>query len=105
MTQDPGRKNKRITLKARTVTNTGGDVAESYSTFATVWADYRPLRMDERFVSDARHSVRTGNFRIYYRSDVTPETVIGYDGLDWRVVGFAEIGHQDELELTAEAVY
>lgn len=102
---DPGKKNRKITLKARTVVNTKGDVVETYTTVATVWADFRPVRMDERFVADARHSVRAGNFRIYHRDDINPEMVIGFDGFDWRITGIAEVGYRSEMDLTAEAVY
>lgn len=105
MAGNPGKKDRKITLKTPTVTSTGGDVVTTYSTLATVWADYRPVRMDERHVSAAKHSVRAGNFRIYHRDDVTPNLVIGFDGRDWRVTGIAEVGYRDELDITAEAVY
>jgi hypothetical protein len=102
---DPGRKNRKITIKRRVVTNTLGDVVETYTTHATVWADFRPLRMDERFTSDARHSVRAGSFRIYHRDDLDPTMIIEWDGKQWRILGFAEVGYRDELDITAEAVY
>ncbi len=85
--------------------NTLGDVVTTYQELATVWADERPMRMDERFTSDARHSMKVSNFRIWFRADVTPEMVISYAGRDWRITGIAEIGLREELELTAEAVY
>jgi SPP1 family predicted phage head-tail adaptor len=102
---DPGKKNRKISLKSKTITNTGGDAVESLTVFAYAYADFRPVRMDERFASDARHSIRAGNFRIYYRDDITPDMVIGFDGLDWRILGIAEVGYRDELDITAEAVY
>lgn len=103
--EDPGQKTKRIQLKAVTEVNTSGSLSKTKTTFDTVWASFRPLRMSERFTSDAKHSVRVGNFRIYHRDDVTPTTVIGYDGRDWDVIGIAEVGEREELEITAEAVY
>jgi SPP1 family predicted phage head-tail adaptor len=103
--RNPGAKNRRISLKAPQVINTLGDVVTTFQEVATVWADERPMRMDERFTSDARHSMRVSNFRIWYRSDVTPEMVISYAGREWRITGIAEIGLREELELTAEAVY
>lgn len=103
--RNPGVKNRRIVLKAPVVVNTLGDVTVTYNEVATVWADERPMRMDERFSSDARHSMRVSNFRIWFRFDVTPEMVIFYAGRDWRITGIAEIGLREELEITAEAVY
>ena len=101
----PGQLNRRITLKRPTLTNTSGDAVSTLQVVDTVWCDVRPMRVDERFQSSALHSVRTSNFRIYYRSDVTPDMLLGYDGLDWKIVGVAELGFRDGLDITAEAVY
>lgn len=106
MAGDPGKKNRKITIQRVTQVNTNGSLGEpTYTTLASVWAEFRPLRMDERFTSDARHSVRAGNFRIYYRSDITPDMVISWDSKTWRILGIAEVGYRDELDLTAEAIY
>ncbi|MBX9580481.1 MAG: head-tail adaptor protein [Gemmataceae bacterium] len=105
MAGDPGKKNKLITLKRKVPANPGGDLDYTYQTVARVWADFRPLRMDERFTSDARHTARVGNFRVYWRDDLTPDLVIEWDGRTWNVLGIAEVGHRDEVDLTAEAVY
>jgi SPP1 family predicted phage head-tail adaptor len=103
--ENAGAKNKLITLKRVVVTNPGGTVTETLTTVARVWASHRPLRMDERFTSDARHSVRVANFRIYHRDDLDPNMVIEWDARTWRIVGIAEVGHRSEQEITAEAVY
>ena len=105
MLGNPGKKNKKITIKRRIVTNTLGDAVSSWVNLASVWADERPLRMDERFQSDAKYSVRVSNFRIYYRADVTPDMQIIHDGLTWRITGIAEIGYREEMELTCEVFY
>ena len=105
MAGDPGRKNRKITIQRVTEVNTSGSLEPRYSTVASVWADFRPLRMDERHESAAKHSVRTGNFRIYFRDDLDPNMVISFDGLRWRITGIAEVGYRDELDITAEAVY
>src|SRR5690349_10235123 len=105
MAGDPGKKNRKITIRRVTEVNTNGSLEKTYATLATVWADFRPLRMDERFASDARHSVRAGNFRIYHRDDIAPEMVIGFDGLNWRILGIAEVGYREELDVTAEVIY
>jgi SPP1 family predicted phage head-tail adaptor len=102
---DPGKKNRLITLKSVTETNTSGSLDKTYATVARVWADFRPLRMDERNQSAAKHSLRTGNFRIYWRDDITPTMVIVWDNQTWRITGIAEVGYQDELDVTAEVVY
>jgi SPP1 family predicted phage head-tail adaptor len=105
MTGDPGSKDRKIVIQQRTDTNTNGDVVTTWATLATVWADVRPLRMSERYSSEAKHSERVNNFRIYFRSDVTPTMRISYDGLYWRITGIAEVNYRDELDITAEAIY
>lgn len=104
MTGDPGKKNYKIILKAATFTNPNGDGQTTYAEKARVWADFRPLRMDERYVSNAKHSVQVGNFRIYHRDDVDPSMIITFMGSDWRITGIATVGFRDELDITAEAV-
>lgn len=103
--QDPGKKRRKITLLKRVLVNSSGDTTSTWTAFASVWADERPLRMDERFQSDALHSVRTSNFRIYYRADVGPEMQLQYAGLNWKITGLAEVGYKEELDITAEVVY
>jgi len=102
---NPGKKNRKIVIQTRTVVNTLGDVVSTWTTLAAVWAEERPLRMDERYQSDAKHSVRVSNFRVWYRADVGPEMQIAYDGRTWRITGIAEIGNREELDITAEVVY
>jgi SPP1 family predicted phage head-tail adaptor len=105
MTGNPGKKNRKIVIQARTVTNTLGDAVSSWTTLASVWAEERPLRMTERQQSAALHSVETSNFRIYYRDDITPEMQVFYKNKSWKIMGLAEIGNREELDITAEAVY
>ena len=101
-----GRMDRKIVLKRPDVQNTLGDVTtKPLLTVATVWADVRPMSASERFRSDALHSVRVSNFRIWHRNDVTPDMLIQYEGLDWRITGIAEIGYREGLDITAEAVY
>jgi SPP1 family predicted phage head-tail adaptor len=105
MASNPGKKNRKITILQRTVTNSLGDAVSGWSTLASVWAEERPLRMDERFQSDSLHSVRVSNFRIWYRDDVGPEMQLSYAGLNWKITGLAELGFKEELDITAEVVY
>lgn len=105
MAGDPGKKNRKITLQRVTEVNTNGSLDKVYTLVARVWADFRPLRMDERHQSAAKHSVRAGNFRVYYRDDVDPTMFIYWDNQRWRITGIAEVGCQEELDLTAEVVY
>jgi SPP1 family predicted phage head-tail adaptor len=105
MATNPGKKNRKITIQTPTVTNVLGEVTTTWSTLASVWAEERPMRMDERFQSAGTHSVRVSNFRVWYRNDITPTMQIVYDGKTWQITGLAEIGNWEELDITAEVVY
>ena len=104
MAGNPGKKNRLIAFERPTVTNALGDVTKTWAKVASVWAEERPLRMDERFVSEAKHSVRVSNFRIYFRSDITELMEIVYAGRRWRIVGINPVDPLDqELDVTGEA--
>lgn len=105
MAGNPGQKNRYITLLTPTEVNNFGDVTVTYTELASVWANERPLRMDERYAAEGKHSVRVSNFRIYYRTDVHPNMMLRYDNLDWRITGIAEVGYHEEMDITAEVVY
>jgi SPP1 family predicted phage head-tail adaptor len=103
--QNPGRKDRFITIQERITVNDNGDVNSTWRNLCKVWASEKPMKMDERYATEAKHSMRVSNFRIYYRDDVGPEMQIVYNGLTWRITGLAEIGYKEELDITAEAVY
>jgi SPP1 family predicted phage head-tail adaptor len=102
---NPGAKNRLITIQERTTVNTDGDANSTWTTLCRVWANERPMRMDERYATEAKHSIRVSNFRVYFRDDISPEMQISYAGLTWRITGLAEVGYREELDITAEAVY
>jgi SPP1 family predicted phage head-tail adaptor len=104
MVGNPGRKNRFITIERPTEVNDLGSVTKTWSTLATVWAEERPLRAEERYLSEGKHSVRVSNFRIYYRSDITELMELVYAGRRWRITGIAPVDTLDqELDITAEA--
>lgn len=102
--KNPGRKNRRILVRKPVVTNDRGEVTVTYEDFLTLWAEERPVRMEERFQAEARHTMRVSSFRVWFRSDIDQEMVLGYGGRTWRITGLAEVGYREELDITAEAV-
>jgi len=94
-----------IQRQAGTTQSASGKPVESWVTFASVWASVVPLSATERFRSDAKHSVRVSSFSIRWLDGVLPTMRIVYEGLNWRILGIAELGRRDGLEITAEAVY
>lgn len=102
--KNPGRKNRKILVRKPVVTNDRGEVTVTHEDFLTLWAEERPMRMEERYQAQARHTMRVSNFRVWFRSDITQEMVIAHEGRLWRVTGLAEVGNREELDITAEAV-
>lgn len=102
----PGKLDRRITIEQVTLAqNAMGEPVETWAPFAEVWTDVRPMTATERFESDARHSARVSNFRIRYLTGIDPTMRISYEGLSWRILGIAELGRREGLDVTAEVVY
>ena len=74
------------------------------TTVATVWANRISIRSRERFAAQADLAVQTDRWQIYWRSDVTEDMWLTYDGIDYKITGIAEMGFKEGLELTTERV-
>jgi SPP1 family predicted phage head-tail adaptor len=99
-----GRLDRRITIEGVGEGRTAsGDVTETWSTVAVVWAGIRAPRGDEVFAAREEQAERELVFRIRWRSDVTAKMRIQYDGLTWDIEHVAEIGRREGLELRAKA--
>lgn len=69
------------------------------------WAHLTEARSKERFSNDAGvRSSSNGTFLIAYTSEVTTKDRISYSGKYWRIVGLAEVGYRELLEISAEVV-
>lgn len=101
-----GALDREITIEvAAESVSAAGETVQVWSTFAECWAAVKPLSATERFKSDARHSARVSVFTIRYVSGVLRTMRIVYEGLNWRILGIAEVNRREGLDITAEAVY
>lgn len=67
-----GRLNKRITIEQQsTAYDAAGQLVESWSTFATVWADIKFKSGSETIKSDALVSTVPASIRIRYKQGIT----------------------------------
>lgn len=100
-----GKLDRRIVLQAFTTTQDGyGEENESWSTFATVWAQVMPFTGRERFVADQVSGEADTRFRIRWRSDIDVTQRIVYDGDTYDIEGVIEIGRHEGLEILAKAL-
>lgn len=102
---DPGRRDRLVTIEqyALTQDTTGGEV-KTYSVFRKAWAQVVPLTARDRNMSGGVHSERESKFLIPYISGIDETMRISYDDLYWEILGIAEIGRREGLELLARAV-
>lgn len=100
-----GELNRRVTIKARS--ESGGLVGEATVTFddvAEVWAAVKPL--SSRIISEFRQAKLEGMIEvsIRYRSDVTSEHIICWDGHLWNIANLVNWAGQNEY-LTLTCTY
>lgn len=79
-----------------------GEETETWVRFARVWANARPLRAAERFASAMERESKVYTFRIRWLKNVEPDMRIVFDSQNYRIIGIAEMGRRDGLEITAE---
>lgn len=100
MAMRAGRMDRRIVIQSVSrVQDASGEPLESWSTLATVWAAVSPIRGNERFVDSQEKAERTTRFRIRYRSDVTADNRISYDGNIYDIEAVIELSRQEGLEI------
>lgn len=100
-----GRLDRRIILETVTETRDEfGAVIEGWETWKSVWAQVIPMNAQERFLSDAKRSVRVNKFKIRYLNGLLNTMRIRYEGLIYNITGIAELGRFEGYEITGEAV-
>jgi SPP1 family predicted phage head-tail adaptor len=100
-----GKMDRRVTIQSNTTSrNSYGEETDSWSTLATVWAEVRHLRGDEKFLAKAVTTEKVITVRIRYRSDVTTQNRLVWESNNYDITEVAEIGRREGLEITAERI-
>lgn len=88
ISQPAGLLDQRITIEQKAVTrNSIGEETDTWSTFATVWAQYRPVRVDERLAGAQLQAECDLIFRIRYVAGIDPEMRIVWRGQRYELAG------------------
>lgn len=83
----------------------GGGGTITWELRQKAWAKVSDLRSRERFASDAGvRAASTGVFVIPFSSTVSTKDRIFYNDKYWRIIGLAEVGYRELLEISAEVV-
>jgi SPP1 family predicted phage head-tail adaptor len=100
----PGKMDRRISLLRRSLArNEHGEQVETFTEYATVWAEKRDVNGREYFTAQQVVAENTARFFIRYRSDVLLTDRISCGGRTYNLTHVAEIGRKDGLEIIASA--
>lgn len=91
-----GKLRHRITIQNYTITNTQGEVAKTWATFATVWASIEPMKGREFFESAIEESEITAKITIRYKSDVKPQMRVVYGSIIYEIVSVIHTGLREK---------
>lgn len=93
-----------VLLRYSSSTGSFGGADETYTPFATVWADVIDLRGTQFFAAQQTNSGATTKFRIRYRDDLVARDRIEFKGRQYDIIGVPiEFGRNETLEIMGRA--
>ena len=102
-----GSMDRRITLERfATTRDEYNSPVEIWTTLATVWAAYEPIRDGEKFRAGETAAGLSARFVIRWSSTVSalnPKDRLTFDGKTYAILNVKEIGRREGLELTTAA--
>jgi SPP1 family predicted phage head-tail adaptor len=100
----PGNMDRRITIKSKISTqNSYGEPIDTWIDIATVWAERRELRGDERWEAQRVNPTVECKYYIWHREGLTVKNRIVDGGRDFDILAVLEIGRREGLELIVSA--
>lgn len=95
-----GTLNRRIRIEqATTEDDAYGEPIKTWAVFDHVWAEVLPLSAREQFQAQQVNRDITLKIRIHYRSDLTEQMRLIFDGEYYDIQGITEIGFREGIEL------
>jgi len=103
---NPGKMDRRLTVQVRTMTKDGaGGRTESWADAFKCWGQVVTMTSAEAITAEADRETVTRQFRIRYKSGITPGTHrILYQLKFYNIEGIEEEGRRDSMLLTCRAV-
>lgn len=98
---EAGRLDRRVDLQRRSLAapNAHGEQVQSWATYATVWAQKLEGGGRETFIAQTTYAATDKRFRIRHRTDVLTTDRLVCEGVSFDIIGVAEIGRREGLEL------
>lgn len=106
MTPGAGTLDQKITIERKSITRTamGEEVATWAPLLADIWARVLPMRVQEMFAAEQIRQWYEVKFRVRYRSGITREDRVLWQGKAWEIIGDPEpfpLGNQIWLDIKA----
>ncbi len=102
----PGLLNSRVVVQQQSTTQDAlGQPAQTWSTFATVWANVRHTSGVESIKADALTPVVRASIRVRYRGDLTAAMRVVHGSTTYNVVAvMPDIGGKEYVDLACEVL-
>lgn len=104
---DAGAMDRRIRIERAAVTISGrGTQQKAWAELVTVWAQRMPQRATEAWKASGTAAELETAWRIRWSSgvaDVSPRDRIVFDGQEMAILGVAEIGRREGLEIVCKS--
>jgi len=97
-----GNLDRRIAIEVATITNVYGEAVTTWTTFASVWANYRPLRGKELIAAQQVDAQIEASFRVRWIDGLTPAHRISFDGEIWDIMATPELGRREGIDIMAK---
>ena len=95
---DVGKLNRRITIEQATETaDAYGEPIKTWAELVSLWANVWPVSNTERFASAQIGREVELRMHVHYRSDITEEMRVLFDGHYYDIQGIKEIGFREGL--------
>lgn len=100
----PGIFDRRVTIQSASISLDGaGQPVQTWSDVVTVWMRIKPVKGSERFVAHQVVGKSVVTFEARYRTGVTVQHRLLYDGKAWDIQDVRQVGRKKGLEIDATA--
>lgn len=101
-----GKLNRKIVIQSQSTTQDDtGQPLNTWTTFATPWANIRFMNGIETMKGDSPTSVAKASIRIRYREDITNAMQVVYNGITYRILAvLPDEAKREHVDLSCEVV-
>lgn len=101
-----GKLNRKIVIQSQSLTQDDtGQPLNTWTTFATPWANIRFMNGIETMKGDSPTSVAKASIRIRYREDITNAMQVAYNGITYRILAvLPDEAKREHIDLACEVV-